>query len=360
YPNDSCKITVSYSATTIGNDQGLLTLFSNAVPSVYTLPIAASTQKRILRVGPTREFQWVRQVSEVVQDNDIIEIDAGLYPGDIASWEASNLIIRGIGGRAHLHASGRSAEGKAIWVIRGENTLVENIEFSNCEVEDRNGAGIRLEGNNLTLRNCYFHHNENGILTAIGLYNCELLIEGCEFAYNGNGNGLTHNMYINVMKRFTLIHSYSHHTLIGHNVKTRAYENHILYNRIMDEKIGQSSYLIDFSQGGKNIVMGNVFYQGRYAENNAMISHNAEYPYHSNQELYLVNNTFVNQKERNAIFVRVYNPTQNVVIGNNLFAGDADLLLSDDLDHIQTLHQQSNVIIPNITDAGFVNPDHFD
>jgi hypothetical protein len=360
YPNDSCQMTVSYSATTIGTDQGVLTIFSNASPSMYTIPIAGTTHTRILRVGPTREYQWIRQASLIAQDNDIIEIDAGLYSGDIASWEANNLLIRGIGGRAHLHASGRSAEGKAIWVIRGENTIVENIEFSNCAVEDRNGAGIRLEGNNLILRNCFFHHNENGILTAAGLDDCELLIEGCEFAYNGNGNGLTHNMYINAMKRFTLMHSYSHHTVVGHNVKTRAYENHILYNRIMDEAIGRSSYLIDFSQGGKNIVMGNVLYQGRYAENNTMLSHNAEYPYHDNQELYLVNNTFVNKKERNAIFVRVYNLTQKVVMGNNLFAGDADLLSPDDLDNIQSLHQQSNVIIPDINDAGFVNPKHFD
>ncbi|KPA15414.1 conserved hypothetical protein, secreted [Candidatus Magnetomorum sp. HK-1] len=360
FPNESCNITVSYSATTIGNDQSLLTFISNASPSVYTIPIAGTTHARILRVGPTRDFQWVRQASLVAQDNDIIEVDAGLYLGDIASWEANNLIIRGVGGRAHLHASGRSAEGKAIWVIRGENTTVENIEFSNCAVEDRNGAGIRLEGNNLILRNCYFHHNENGILTAIGLDDCELLIEGCEFAYNGNGNGLTHNMYINAMKRFTLINSYSHHTVVGHNVKTRAYENHILYNRIMDEEIGRSSYLIDFSQGGKNIMIGNVLYQGRYAENQSMISHNAEYPYHSQQELYIVNNTFVNKRERNAIFVRVYNPTQKVVMGNNLFAGDADLFWPDDLDNIQSLHQQSNVLISDINDAGFVNPENFD
>ena len=51
---------------------------------------------------------------------------------------------------------GKSAESKAIWVIKGNNCRVENIEFSNCRVPDNNGAGIRMEGTNLTVSHCYF------------------------------------------------------------------------------------------------------------------------------------------------------------------------------------------------------------
>jgi hypothetical protein len=57
--------------------------------------------------------------------------------------------------------------GKGIWVISGNDTVVENIEFSGAAVPDANGAGIRFEGVNLTVRNCYFHHNQNGILTRV-------------------------------------------------------------------------------------------------------------------------------------------------------------------------------------------------
>jgi len=83
--------------------------------------------------------------------------------------------------------------GKGIWVISGNDTVVENIEFSGAAVPDANGAGIRFEGVNLTVRNCYFHHNQNGILTnnqQVG----ELLVEYTEFGFNGDGSGQTHNI----------------------------------------------------------------------------------------------------------------------------------------------------------------------
>ena len=63
-----------------------------------------------------------------------------------------------------MKADGAAAEGKAIWVIKGNNTRVANIEFSGAKVRDKNGAGIRQEGINLTVMGCYFHDNENGIL----------------------------------------------------------------------------------------------------------------------------------------------------------------------------------------------------
>ncbi|MBK8642006.1 MAG: hypothetical protein IPN15_07315 [Saprospiraceae bacterium] len=46
----------------------------------------------------------------------------------------------------------------------GRSTIVENIEFSECGVPDKNGAGIRLEATHLVVRSCYFHDNEDGIL----------------------------------------------------------------------------------------------------------------------------------------------------------------------------------------------------
>jgi len=49
-------------------------------------------------------------------------------------------------------------------VIRGNDVIVENIEFSGARVPDRNGAGIRPEGRNFTVRNCRFYDCENGIL----------------------------------------------------------------------------------------------------------------------------------------------------------------------------------------------------
>ena len=86
----------------------------------------------------------------------------------------------------------------------------------------------------------------------------EILIEHSEFAHNVQRKGFNHNIYIGQVKRFTLRYSYVHHASIGHN-KSRAVENYILYNMIMVEKTGSSSYLMDLSNGGTAYIIGNIF-----------------------------------------------------------------------------------------------------
>lgn len=121
----------------------------------------------------------------IAKAGDIIEIDAGLYVGDTAMWTAPNLTIRGVGGRAVLDAGGRAVQGKGIWLIRGSDIFIENIGFKNCRVRDKNGAGIRVEGDSLSVRNCLFWNNENGILCG-GLKSIRTLtVRYSEFGFNG-------------------------------------------------------------------------------------------------------------------------------------------------------------------------------
>ena len=122
---------------------------------------------RIIQVGPTRALNVPSQAASVARAGDIIEIDAGNYVGDVTAWWADNLTIRGVGGRPRLLAAGMSAENKAIWVIKGRNAIVENIEFTEATGPNGNGAGIRAEGINLKVLNCYFHDNQEGILAAL-------------------------------------------------------------------------------------------------------------------------------------------------------------------------------------------------
>jgi hypothetical protein len=232
----------------------------------------SSSKARVLEVGPGKAYTKPSAAARAARDGNIIEITAGVYEGDAAVWRANNLTIRGVGGRAEIKAKGADAEDKGIWVIKGKNTTVENIELSGARVHDRNGAGIRQEGAGLIVRNCYFYNNQNGIL-ANRNEESEILIENSEFNDNGEGDGQTHNMYIGKVKRFTLRASYSHHADIGHNVKSRAMENFILYNRIMDEKTGTSSYAIDISNGGTSYVIGNLIQQGPQTDNFTIVTY---------------------------------------------------------------------------------------
>ena len=292
--------------------------------AAIALSAAVPADAAVLKVGPTRSYRVPSAAAAQVQDGDVVEIDAGVYEGDVAVWSKNNLILRGVGGRPHLKAGGASAQGKGTWVVAGRNTTVEHVEFSGARAAHQNGAGIRLDGVGLTVRHCFFHDNENGILG--GGADGEVVIEYSEFAHNGHGDGQSHNIYINDVKRFTLLGSYSHHARIGHNVKSRAHENHILYNRIMDEATGTASYAIDLPGGGLAYVIGNLIQQGPLTDNATIVSYGAEGLRNPRHELYFVNNTVVNERPQGGRFVFAAAGVRVVRLVNNLFIGRGTVL----------------------------------
>ena len=279
-------------------------------------------------VGAGQLYQNPRALylANVLVNGDTINILNGTYTGlsALANWNKDNLVIRGINGRPHMKANGQNQSGKAIWITSGNNILIDNIEFSECTVPDHNGAGIRHEAHDLTIRHCYFHDNENGILTN-NPFAGHIDIQYSEFGYNGYSDGFTHNVYIGHHSKLTFKYNYSHHAKVGHNLKSRANENIIMYNRIMDEATGNSSRLIDISNGGLTIVVGNLLMQGPLAINNNILGYGLEGLSNSSAELYVVNNTFVN-KRSTCNFIHTHTSTTYAMIVNNIFAGNGNLV----------------------------------
>jgi hypothetical protein len=180
---------------------------------------------RVLRVGPDEALKVPSEAARIAADGDTVEIVAGDYTADVASWRQNRLTLRGVGGRPHLRAAGRAAEGKAIWVIKGDEVLVENVEMSGTRVPGFAGAAIRAEGGKLTLRNVHFHDHQMGILTNNNGRG-ELAIIDSEFDHNivdyERYGKLGHNIYVGQIASFELRGSYVHDAVIGHQVKTRA------------------------------------------------------------------------------------------------------------------------------------------
>ncbi len=334
----------------------IMTMSSSQLPSkapklILVALLAATTALRaeVRTVGPGRQYATPCQAVAAARDGDIIEIDAsGDYSGDVCAIYPNNLTLRGVGGRARIDAAGRNAQGKGIWVIYGNNTLVENIEFSGANVPDNNGAGIRLNQGplKLTVRNCYFHDNEMGILT--GNAGGEVVVEYCEFVGGGNSQGLAHNIYIGHVDKFIFRFNYSHDSVVGHTLKSRAAENHILYNWI-STSASTGSYEIDLPNGGLSYVIGNVIVQGRNSENSTMLSYLAEgrHPANPSTQLYVLNNTFSNEGGPNATFVRVMGDPSPPVVANNIFGGGGT-----------PVSPPAGVIASNLASEypGFVNP----
>lgn len=309
---------------------------------VGLLSLGLCAVARVLQVGPGAEYATPSQAAAAVADGDTVEIAAGSYVRDLAAWRGNNLTIRGVHGRAVLDAKGTAYGGKAIWVIQGKNTSIENIEFAHCKMGDKNGAGIRQEGANLTLRHCLFRDDEDGILAGDNAES-EILIEYCEFAHNGAGDGYSHNLYINHVRKLTFRYNYSHSAQVGHELKSRALENMIYCNRIADESDGTASYLIDLPNGGRSFVIGNVLQKGANAQNNIMLSYAEEGAKNPVQELYVINNTLVN-KRNNGKAVRIAGKPV-VLLVNNLLTGSGELLLG--------AGEQHNNMITNM--PGFVD-----
>ncbi|MBL8482627.1 MAG: right-handed parallel beta-helix repeat-containing protein [Rhodocyclaceae bacterium] len=289
--------------------------FCPAIAAAPAPPCAAD-----LCVGPGFELALPSAAAALAKDGQTIAIAAGTYAGDVAVWTQHGLTLRGTGGRAHMRADGQAAAEKGTWVIKGNDTTVENIEFSGARVADFNGAGIRLEGLRLHVRNCYFHDNETGILTNNDPDN-EVTIEYSEFARSGAGRYNPHGIYIGRIKRFTLRASYLHHARVGHNLKSRARTNYIMYNRIMDEADGRSSYVLDLPDGGIAYVVGNLLEKGPNAETRTIVAYGEEgYKFPAN-ELYFAHNTLVNDGLGAAVFMHIAAGVQQVRLVNNLFVG---------------------------------------
>jgi hypothetical protein len=303
--------------------------------TVASSPVAQNfaATGHVLTVGPGKTYATIAAAAAKAVDGDVIQVDAGTYTDDVVVWRQNNIAVRGVGnGRAAVvgnrvisFVSGDDRNnGKALWVVEGSNVRVENIEFANAQVTDGNGAGIRNDGRNLTVCNGYFHDDQDGFLgDAIGT----LTIQYSTFTRNGIGDGYTHNVYVNDGgsngDKLVFEFNDSDNVKIGHTLKTRSRENYILYNRLVDETGGTSSYNIDVPNGGIAVVVGNVIQQGSNTDNPVMVAYGAEGLASDGRthELYLANNTFVNDLGSNSVFVSTASGVSDFRSVNNLYVG---------------------------------------
>lgn len=290
------------------------------------LACALPAQATVWHVGATREFKAPSSVMALVANGDTVEIDAGLYVCDVGVWRADSLVLRCSQGLAHLDAQGTAANHKGIWVIDGRHTYVEGIEFSGAAVsanDGMNGTGIRHEGLGLEVRRCYFHDNQEAILTGNDTTN-EILIQSCKFVNNGvdtHEPGLfQHQIYIGHSRLFQLKYCYFEGSIVGHEVKTRANRSYILYNKIIDGPGGTGSFSIDIPNGGLAIVIGNIIEKGPNTENSTAVTYGEEGIINPDSSFYFINNTVVTDRQPTT-FINVASATRVAKVYNNIFAG---------------------------------------
>jgi hypothetical protein len=225
-------------------------------------------------------------------------------------------------------SSRREDSGRSIWQITGSNYQISGIEFRNgTDGGTGDSGGVRFVSSGpVTLRNCVFRFNDNGIQGA----GSDVLVESCEFDRNGlpDSREASHNLYIHggvITVRYCFIHDARR----AQNFHIRAKTAVLEYNWIAQP----ASYMGDMmpctmepSAKEQTILLrGNVFIQGTPANDGQIfVMYNDQRAAGITFRLSMVNNTFIGSGDPAAlIHFANDNPTNNVlqavVLNNNVF-----------------------------------------
>ncbi len=307
---------------------------SDAVPPVttstssFTAPFTPAKTVTVCASGC--DYSLPSQAFATAQDMELIKISAGSYldcgtlPGSVA-----NVWVKGVGGMAHMYLnSGTIAcSKKGIIVADSTNVTIDNMELSGAAIDagdGENGAGIRFEGTNLTVRNSDFHDNQNGILTN-NSYAGDVHIQNSHFARNGQA-GLEHDMYIGHQATFEIENSIIEQGYLGNVVKSRAAKSTISCNEIIngyDASYVKSGYLIDLPNGGEEHILNNTIAQGTYnGGQKIFIAFAAEGAINTSQTIELKGNTLINDLGQGT-FLNMFHPATSTpnFTGNLLVGG---------------------------------------
>jgi hypothetical protein len=217
----------------------------------------------------------------------VVTLAPGVYR-EGAAIRQPGLVLRGEPG-ARLH--GVAVEGKAALVVKTDDVTVEGIECSGIHVRDNNGACIRQEGRDLTVRDVHFHDNQQGIL--VGAPGGDLLIENSLFERNGFG-GRAHGVYVSgSVDTFTFRGNRVLTTVgAGHGVKSRARRT-IIEDNVIASLDGDDSRAIDISDGGDVTIRDNVLQKGPDSRNGQMIGLALEGEPHGSTDALIEHNLFI-------------------------------------------------------------------
>ena len=254
-----------------------------------------------------------------VNPGGIIRLEPGMYrEGATLKKGKDGVLITGAPG---VIFDGASVGGKATFVIQSDGITIDSIECKNVKVNSRNGACVRLESGDLTLRRVNFSHNENGILTWDRAN--KILIEDSIFEGNGKA-GRAHGMYITgaqqvIIRRTRILGSRDE----GHGLKLRA-KYILVENSVVASLEGNDSYLIDIPNGGRAIIRNSLLVEGANTANWFLLSFGVEGTRFENNSLRLEKNIIVTDREGGSKFINVLDGLDGPELVGNVIVGDIE------------------------------------
>jgi len=245
-----------------------------------------------LRVGPGQKFATIEEAVSRSASGDSVLVYAQMnqkpYAHPAVIVRQSKLTIRGVGGRIRLDGAGYNYSGignapRAIFQFQPEadGCVLEGFELFGARGEDHNGAGVRInQANRVTVRNCDIHHNDMGIMSnGDGSLRAatDQLIESCEIHHNGTSKrpGYNHNLYLGGTSA-TLRYCDVHHSMTGHNVKSRCHVTRV-ESCYIHHSSNREFDLVDGKETGQPesdaLLIGNVIFKDPDCRGNRNVIH---------------------------------------------------------------------------------------
>jgi hypothetical protein len=281
-------------------------------------PIPA-TAGETLRVGPNQRFERPSQAAAAAREGDTILIAPGIYT-DCAIWRAPGITVA-TSGPGEVVLTGPICGGKALFVAAAPRISIRGLTFRGATAPTGNGAGIRAEGGDLSIRHSRFEDNENGILAA-NLPTATILVEDSVFLRNGalrEGWDCAHGLYVNHLALLAIRRSRFEGTRVCHHVKSRAARTEVTESQIFDTPEGNASYLIDLPNGGDLLLSGNTLRKGpRSGNTGTAIAIGFEGVRQTTNSLRILDNRFENLQSRGTTFVANRSTTPADLSGNSL------------------------------------------
>ena len=166
---------------------------------------------------------------------------------------------------------GTACEGKAAFVLRGQGSVVDGLVFRGIRVGDGNGAGVRTEIGDLTVRNSTFLDSQEGILGGHPSGQ-KITIDHSTFAGLGQCDqtpDCAHSIYLANQGSVTITNSRFERGTGGHYVKLRVPNVTIADNSFDDTRGHKTNYMIDLPEGSRGLITHNTFVQGPDKENHS-------------------------------------------------------------------------------------------
>jgi Right handed beta helix region len=281
---------------------------------------------RTWEVGPTRALTGPAQAAAVAKDGDRVVFDPGVYR-ECAIWQASRLTIEARQPPVTMNqtvmsqtvVTGPTCMNRGLFVFNGNDITVRGMTIQGARSFWHNGAGILMEGANLTVDNSRIVDNEDGILVG-GPPTSTVRITRDFFQGNGACTGsCAHALYVGRVARLEVVGCVFLDTHVAHDIKSRARTTIVHDNRIEDGATGTSSYLIELPDGGNGVILNNVLRKGVNSENKSTaISIGTEDETNPTQELVIRGNRFTSDLPEPVRFVRNSTQTLARLVDNTL------------------------------------------